>query len=68
MSALDRVITCCPQCAGKNTHILVVTDMPKRMKKYHMECVVCGYCAPQAFTWRGAIKKWSREWQRRFLK
>ena len=32
MSALDRVITVCPQCAGVNTHILAVTDMPKRMK------------------------------------
>lgn len=68
MSALDRVITVCPQCAGVNTHILAVTDMPKRIKKYHMECDACGYCTSQAFTRRGAIKKWSQEWQRRFLK
>lgn len=68
MSALDRVITCCPQCAGIGTGILWVTGLPKRLDKYYVECGACGYCAPQAFTWRGAIKKWSREWQRRFLK
>lgn len=68
MSALDRVITCCPWCAGIGTLIIGKTITTKRLKKYHAECDACGYCAPQAFTRRGAIKKWSREWQRRFLK
>lgn len=68
MSALDRVITCCPKCARIGTHIMCITGEPKHLNRYHIECDACGYCAPQAFTRRGAIKKWSREWQRRFLK
>lgn len=52
MSALDRVITCCPQCAGIGTGILWVTGLPKRLDKYYVECGACGYCTSQAFTRR----------------
>ena len=68
MSVIDRVITVCPKCAGMNRHLMCKTIIPKWLKKYYIECDECGYCAPRAFTWRGAVKNWSREWQRRFLK
>lgn len=43
MSAIDRVIACCPQCAGIGTHIMCITCEPKRLNRYHMECDACGY-------------------------
>lgn len=69
MKDIDRVITICPCCAGNKAIRMLKTVFPEwRLRKYFMFCDECGYCAPNAFTQRGAVKNWSRGWQRRFLK
>lgn len=69
MKDIDRVITVCPRCAGNKAIRIMKTICPERkLRKYFMCCDECGYCTPNAFTQRGAVKNWSREWQRRFLK
>lgn len=68
MKDLDRVITICPNCAESGNAEIWKGSTPKRLKKYYVHCDECDYCAPRAFTKRGAMKNWSREWQRRFLK
>lgn len=68
MKDLDRVVTVCPNCAGNKEIEMWRSIIPKNLRRYYLHCGECGYTSKPALTVRGAIKKWSRAWQRRFLK
>ena len=68
MRDLDRIVKVCQNCAGNKKIEIVRTIVPKRLRRYYLHCGECGYTSERALTVRGAIKKLSRAWQRRFLK
>ena len=67
MKPIDRTITPCPRCADTHGEIWR-TCCPRRLRKYSVICGECGFETKKAFTERGAIRAWSRAWQRSFLK
>lgn len=67
MNDLDRIVTVCPNCAGNKEIELWRSVVPKNLRRYCLHCGECDYTSGRAFTVRGAIKKWSRTWRRRFL-
>lgn len=67
MRDLDRIFTVCPNCAENKKIEMWRTIVPKKLRRYYLHCGECGYTSERALTVRGAIKKWSRAWRRRFL-
>ena len=61
MKDIDRVITICPRCAGNKAIRMMKTKCHEwKLRKYFMLCDECGYCTSNAFTHRGAVKKWNK--------
>lgn len=51
----------CPTCKSVSIWLchVDVGHLPFE-PRFHVECKECSYCAPKAYTVRGAIKKWNR--------
>ena len=55
----NMVFNTCRNC-GNEVIFVAHTLIPKKWKNYWVTCARCGFCAPNAHTQRGAIKKWNK--------
>ena len=60
MKKMSMKIKNCPNC-GSNNIAKVKILLPRKLRKYYIECDSCHWCGENCITRRGAIRKWNKQ-------